>query len=1271
MDQSVLKKVKKFLRGKPEKEVGFTAFWEGTKSFYPTDLSKTKVKEWLKEHSDCFQIIKAPNGNPFGKVKLIEKDKGLEVELPSLNANEDFQIKEKLIASIDNEEEKGHLFAIICRDKASIFPAKLQDKKLIRKWLITHDDWFKLVYDENGGLFSVKVLNKARKNKRGGRGLSKTTSPNDAQTKQNNVSCITKKLNALGGTMLLELLFKDLATGNIVKEKSELMTILTDFPSTFEIFDLGENGKWVLLKESFAEPNQSEKVPQSCDHLNKDHVSQIIQFIFQNDGTVSYNKTLEYIKNLISGLPSSDDDILQLLMLTTKFEIIEKPEIPGKPWMVKVKFYSQPRLCQTYVVNGQCSRKNCPFLHICKAFICQQPHNAEQCQLSHDFHDEHNKIIMEKMGEISKESNKTIANVLFKSYFPRVCMEYNKNGNCPRKDKCHFLHVCGDYVLNQCSKSPCSLNHNINGDMHNINLLKKYALLPSKQLPIEIVKANIAYAQVGNINTKLNIPPSPMNVLPQGQAFNMPQRHIPQMPQFFPSHHQRPLAPIFQHQIHFQNNLPHQIPIPPLVQQMNPSFMQRPPPLMEVPTYLGNGARKERAKKNTPEIKSSTLGEEKKHKRNRGARRRKMKGTTTTSSSVDDSGMVDDDISDEESEEFLHEDKESSMLSWENLENSHLSNKMSGFQKVENWMGNSVESTMNKVCNEKDESDSSSSSEISTFSSIPSSAALSQQSQWKGELQKKVFLTILEKFNGNGSFKKILKEKDLFPENIRNIEEWFSKYPRMFILHRNGRGNVDTVTVFSTKARICLDYNGKKGGCYKTNCEYVHICRNYFEGRCNGCNLNHDFASSEVDLVKKRMGFEDLTSEQFSTLVAMSVPSVCHYHNQGNCNRGKFCPNLHVCKKFIQRRRYCREKLCKFGHESSLTDDHAMRILKMYHMFKDQPNIKYLKKMIFVFERERKITNVFKNREDNNVLEDNNADQDNEVKREKTAKVSKKTSNQMKVEDEVISNNESRKKKAMSDVLQPGENLNEREVFVPFLYEDVDNIMNENISASRMMTTTPQPLGRGYYFTSDVTKSLQWCFDNLGDTRSKINLLVCQVLLGESTKGHRYLTEFPRREDGRFFDSLVDNKENPSLFVISNIEQCYPLYVIDFTFPQSSSAHLGSPVQNASYIVGNNAPDVQQTSLPYQQPPPAYEEVPSLSTYSIAPQVQTSLENGEWAKVVPSNPSRNSTHPEPPPQYSLHPQSSSGQQNCNDESVASTLPLVTRRDKKEKDCIVM
>lgn len=150
-----------------------------------------------------------------------------------------------------------------------------------------------------------------------------------------------------------------------------------------------------------------------------------------------------------------------------------------------------------------------------------------------------------------------------------------------------------------------------------------------------------------------------------------------------------------------------------------------------------------------------------------------------------------------------------------------------------------------------------------------------------------------------------------------------------------------------------------------------------------------------------------------------------------------------------------------------------------------------------------------------------------------------------------------RKKKAMSDVLQPGENLNEREVFVPFLYEDLYNIMNENISASNMMTTTPQPLGRGYYFTSDVTKSLQWCLDNLGDTRSKINLLVCQVLLGESTKGNRYLREFPRREDGRFFDSLVDNKENPSLFVISNIEQCYPVYVIDFTFPQSSSAHLG------------------------------------------------------------------------------------------------------------------
>ncbi len=69
-------------------------------------------------------------------------------------------------------------------------------------------------------------------------------------------------------------------------------------------------------------------------------------------------------------------------------------------------------------------------------------------------------MIADKMGALSKESDDVVVNVLLKSYFPRVCSDYNKSGVCPRGDKCHFLHVCGNYVLNQCGIS-CPLSHNI------------------------------------------------------------------------------------------------------------------------------------------------------------------------------------------------------------------------------------------------------------------------------------------------------------------------------------------------------------------------------------------------------------------------------------------------------------------------------------------------------------------------------------------------------------------------------------------------------------------------------------------------------------------------------------------------------------------------------------------------------------------------------------------------------------------------------------------
>ena len=142
----------------------------------------------------------------------------------------------------------------------------------------------------------------------------------------------------------------------------------------------------------------------------------------------------------------------------------------------------------------------------------------------------------------------------------------------------------------------------------------------------------------------------------------------------------------------------------------------------------------------------------------------------------------------------------------------------------------------------------------------------------------------------------------------------------------------------------------------------------------------------------------------------------------------------------------------------------------------------------------------------------------------------------------------------MTDELRPGEHLNEADLFIPCLHEDLDRIMKGNVEDSRIVLHD-KPLGRGYYFTSKASLCMQWCKEHL--ETSQVYLIMCQVLLGTSTQGSSDLAEFPRRPDGRPYDSLVDKKSDPSVFVIKNIDQCYPAFVINFSYKTTETPSQG------------------------------------------------------------------------------------------------------------------
>ena len=63
-------------------------------------------------------------------------------------------------------------------------------------------------------------------------------------------------------------------------------------------------------------------------------------------------------------------------------------------------------------------------------------------------------------------------------------------------------------------------------------------------------------------------------------------------------------------------------------------------------------------------------------------------------------------------------------------------------------------------------------------------------------------------------------------------------------------------------------------------------------------------------------------------------------------------------------------------------------------------------------------------------------------------------------------------------------------------------------------------------------------------------MYVAKVLVGMSVKGYQRMRVLPKRNDPRnpelFYDSAVDDTENPSIFVTFDDHQCYPEYLITF-----------------------------------------------------------------------------------------------------------------------------
>ncbi|MBN3271030.1 PAR12 polymerase, partial [Polyodon spathula] len=124
-----------------------------------------------------------------------------------------------------------------------------------------------------------------------------------------------------------------------------------------------------------------------------------------------------------------------------------------------------------------------------------------------------------------------------------------------------------------------------------------------------------------------------------------------------------------------------------------------------------------------------------------------------------------------------------------------------------------------------------------------------------------------------------------------------------------------------------------------------------------------------------------------------------------------------------------------------------------------------------------------------------------------------------------------------------GESVDEKILFHGTEQTLLDAICEQNFDL-RICGVHGSLYGKGSYFARDASY-----FHNYSKTRNGTQILfVARVLVGEFTRGKSNYVRPPSKEGNKtsFYNSCVDSKSNPSIFVIFEKHQIYPEYLIEY-----------------------------------------------------------------------------------------------------------------------------
>ena len=144
-----------------------------------------------------------------------------------------------------------------------------------------------------------------------------------------------------------------------------------------------------------------------------------------------------------------------------------------------------------------------------------------------------------------------------------------------------------------------------------------------------------------------------------------------------------------------------------------------------------------------------------------------------------------------------------------------------------------------------------------------------------------------------------------------------------------------------------------------------------------------------------------------------------------------------------------------------------------------------------------------------------------------------------------------RKKRYMVDFrpsqCSPQDAANEKQLFHGTNPEVVDAICKQNFDW-RLHGQNGSVYGKGTYFAVEASSS--YCYANVQDAEECHVMFLARVLVGSYIKGKSTLQRPPPKDptnpESDLYDSCVDSTRNPKFFVVFDMDQCYPEYIIKF-----------------------------------------------------------------------------------------------------------------------------